>query len=271
MALLAIVAAATSCDDQPSVAQKSAALEINIQVAGATNLQPMMEELNRRGMKATVWLSAQEMNDSCTYVGTLASQGHEIAGKYPGQIEDSTSYEEQKTEIDGMLAASTQCAGKAMTGFRATRFTANDDTFRLLDDLDVPYLVRSNRQVLLSIYTFLPYRLEGHEFSVLPMPLAVFYGETASLCDTATAGKLTSAELLGYEKASIDSHIKLGEPLVLEWHPEVTHPGSEACWSTFVGTLDYIESKGASVKVVTAESIVQRHPATQSLSAGSEE
>jgi hypothetical protein len=163
-----------------------------------------------------------------------------------------------------MLEASTRCVGKAITGFRATRFTSNADTHRLLDEYDIPYMVRSNRQVLLSVFTFRPYRLEGYEFSVLPMPLAVYFGETSSLCDTATASKLSPEQLLTYERASIDHHLRLGEPLLLEWHPELTHPGNAACWSTFLGTLDYMQSKGA--QDTTADAIVRRYPPTETLS-----
>lgn len=266
LAGLLLAAASAGCDDEVTVAKSSAALEVNIQVTGGENLVPMMDELDARGLAATVWLSAKELDDNCAYVGTLAAKGHEIAGKYPGSIEADTTYEAQKAELDEILEASNRCAGKPVAGFRATRFTANADTYRLLDELDVPYMVRSNRSVLLSVYTFRPYRLEGHEFAVLPMPLAVYYGVSSSLCDTATAGDLTSAQLLTYEKASIDHNLKLGEPLVSEWHPELTHPGNEPCWSTFVGTLDYLESKGSRARAVTAQAIVERYPATDVLS-----
>jgi hypothetical protein len=266
--LLSAMVLLTSCNDDVRIASTPAPLEVNIQVTGATNLESMMDELERRGLTATVWLSAEEMDDRCAYIGTLASRGHEIAGKYPGSIEADTSYQVQKAELESMLEVSQRCTGKRMAGFRATRFTSNDDTHQLLDELEIPYMVRSNRAVLLSVYTFRPYRLEGHAFSVLPMPLAVYYGETSSLCDTATAGSLTPEQLLTYEKASLDHNLRLQEPLVIEWHPELTHPGNDACWGTFVGTLDYMQSKGSRIRAATAKAIVERYPATHALSPG---
>lgn len=245
-------------DEQPV----SGRFEVNVQVTGAENLEPMMEEIDRRGLVATVWLSAAELDEKCSYVGELAARGHEIAGKYPGSIEADTTYEAQKAELVAILEASERCAGRPISGFRATRFTSNEHTHRLLDEYGIDYMVRSNRQVLLSIYTYKPYRLEGYQFSVLPMPLAVYYGETSSLCDTAVSGEITPAELLLHEKAAIDHNLALGEPLVSEWHPEMTQPAASPCWSTFLGTLDHIQSKGDRAVVTTAKAIVELYPPT---------
>lgn len=266
---LTILAAATAfvaagCEDSTElvIPPSQSRSEVNIQVTGAEQLEPIMAELERRGMLATVWLSASEMDDKCSLIGQLASRGHEIAGKYPGAIEPDTSYEEQKRELDGILDAAQRCTGRPISGFRATRFTSNEQTHRLLDEYGIDYMVRSNRQVLLSIYTYRPYRLEGYEFSVLPMPLAVFYGETSSLCDTATCGELSPAQLLTHQEAAIDHNLALGEPLVSEWHPELTNPGNSGYWATFLGVLDHIESKGDRAIVTTAEAITQRYPPT---------
>jgi hypothetical protein len=259
--LTGFVSITSGCDDTgDATGPARGRLDVNVQVTGAPNLEPMMEELDRRGMVATVWLSAAEMEAKCDYIGQLAARGHEIAGKYPGSIDDDTSHAAQSAELEAMLEVSERCTGAPSRGFRATRFTSNQYTHQLMDEHAIPYMVRSNRQVLLSIYTYRPYRLDGHQFAVLPMPLAVYFGQTSSLCDTATSGELTPGQLRLHQEAAIDHNLALGEPLVLEWHPQLTHPGEPGWWGIFVSSLDYIHAKGDRAVATTAEAIVDKYP-----------
>lgn len=230
---------------------------VNIQVTGTDNIKPMMDELGRRNIRATIWLSGEEITTNCEYVGELSEKGHEIAGKYPGQIKPEASYEEQKDELLAILEAASRCIGLEISGFRATRFTANEHTYRLLDEFDIVYLLRSARAELLSVYTFRPYNFRGHNFAILPMPIRCAYGENGSLCDTSARGKLSPDELRQYMFAAIDNNITLGEPLLLEWHPNITFPGDpEGWWEAFIAVLDYLESKGDQIKFVTAKEII---------------
>lgn len=247
-----------SCAEDESPAPRGL---VNIQVTGVENLRPMMDELNRRGLTATVWLSAAELNANCTYAGELALRGHEIAGKYPGEIVAETTEAALRSEITGLIEAARRCTGRSIAGFRATRFTSNEATHRLLDELSVSYMMRSNRQVLLSIDTAWPYRLMGSRFAVLPMPLAVYYGSVSSLCDTATEEDLTPQELLLHQRAAISRAIGLGQPVLLEWHPELTRPDEpRGWWGNFTGALDYIVSRRSELRVIRAEDIVAEHP-----------
>ncbi len=234
---------------------------VNIQVTGADYLEPMMEYLDKAGIVATIWLSAEEMNNNCNYISELGRQGNEIAGKYPTQITDETSYDEQKELLLAIMEAAPGCAGQQITGFRATKFTANESTFKLLDEMGIEYLERSARDELLSVFTFRPYAFEGHDFAILPMPIRCAYGETGSLCDTSSkSGGLTPEELRQYMFAAIDNNIKLGEPLLLEWHPIITNPDdTEGWWDTFVAVIDYLEGKGNQVRFVTAHDIVNMY------------
>ena len=233
---------------------------VNMQVSGAENLKPMMDELDRRGIRATIWLSGEEIATNCEYVTELSGKGYEIAGMYPGQITPETSYEEQKAELLAILEAALSCTGREISGFRASRFTANEHTYRLLDEFGIRYLVRSAREELLSVYTFKPYKLQGHNFAILPMPIRCAYGLNGSLCDTSAEGILSADELRQYMCAAIDHNIKLGEPLILEWHPKLTNPeDTEGWWECFIAVLDYLETKGTNVKLVTAEEIVDHY------------
>lgn len=246
-----------SCTPSPPEVPR---LAVNVQVTGATHLDGMIEELDRRGIPATVWLSADEIDASCAEVGTMVTHGHEIAGRYPDEIVAETSYGVQKVAFEALAAAGPRCAGDRLDGFRATRFTANDATYDLLDEYGYAYLERSARDELLSIYQFAPHGVSDRAFAVLPMPLLVAHGEVASLCDIASAGLLLPQDLLAYETAAIDAHLKTREPLVLEWHPQLTWLGSDAgWWNAFLGVLDYLEAQGRDVEFVTAEQLVQRH------------
>jgi hypothetical protein len=239
------------------------AIEVNIQVTGAENIGPMIEELDLRGLPATVWLSAAEMDALCDELADYVSAGHEVAGKYPGQILEDTPKADQRAEIEAILEASEECAGASIRGFRATKFTSNEATHELLDELEIPYMMRSNRQVLLSAYTYRPYRFDGHDFSVVPMPVTVYFGRVCSLCDVSSGGELRPQDLLEHQKAAFEQNLALGEPLILEWHPSLTYPDQpDGWWSNFTDALDYLESKGERVRFVTAEEIAERYPPT---------
>ena len=241
-----------------SVKEEESICLINIQVTGAENLKPMMDKLDEKGIISTIWLNGEEMNTNCEYLKELSGKGHEIAGKYPGQITPETSYEEQKDVLLSILEAAPRCADQQILGFRASRFTANEHTYRLLDELGIRYLERSARDELLSVYTFEPYVFEGHEFAILPMPIRCAYGESGSMCDTSASGDLSPEELKQYMFAAIDNNIKLGEPLILEWHPSLTNPeDTEGWWDTFIAVLDYLKSKGNKIEFVTAQEIVE--------------
>jgi peptidoglycan/xylan/chitin deacetylase (PgdA/CDA1 family) len=235
-------------------------LEVNIQVTGVENIHPMMDELDRRGMPATVWLSSAEIDAECGSVEEWAAEGHEIAGKYPTSIDDDTSRQDQEEELVAIQQASARCEGGDVIGFRASRFTANDDTYDLLDEQGYGYLERSARSERYSVYTFNPYPLPGRSFAILPMPIVVYFGETSSMCDNACEDMMTPEELLAYEKKAIDVHLRTGEPLIFEWHPETTNPDNETdWWGAFTGLLDHVESLGDRVELVTARDLVERH------------
>jgi len=254
-----LLLAASSCTEASSASQPF--IHVNVQVTGATNLEPMMDELNRRGIKATIWLSGPEIDQRCEYVGILATQGHEVAGKYSGEIYAETTYEDQRAELDAMVEAAMRCTGRSIAGFRATKFTSNEHTHRLLDELAIPYMMRSNRQVLLSMYTYRPYRFEGFDFAVVPMPITVYFARVCSLCDVSSGGDLGPDDLLMHQQAAIDQNLKLGEPLILEWHPEATYPDEpNGWWSNLINTLDYLESKGSAVEIVTCREIAELYP-----------
>lgn len=234
-------------------------LEVNIQVTGAENLEPMIDELDERGILATVWLSTAEIEDKCDYVGSLASTGHEVAGKYPTELSDETELAAQRAELEGILEAASDCDARVV-GFRASRFTANADTPDLLEELHYRYLERSAREEFFSVYRFKPYPAEDQSFAILPMPIMVSNGELGSMCDTSACNRMSASELLRYERAAINFHLRHGEPLIIEWHPELTHPDNdEGWWDTFLGVLAHLDEKGGAVRFVTAEELVERY------------
>ena len=252
--------AAAACGTDATVVEFPARLEVNIQVTGTDNIQPMMNELHKRGIVATVWLNGAEIDAACGSVGTWAQQGYEIAGKYPTNIDDETTRREQEAEMDAIAQAGSRCGAGTVTGFRANRFTANQDTYELMDEKGFDYLERSARAERFSVYRFKPYALQGHSFAVLPMPIVVYYGETLSMCDNACQDMMTPDELLEYEKKAIDIHLKTGEPLIFEWHPGTTYPGDETgWWGAFTGLVDELQNRGSAVRFVTARQLVEQY------------
>ncbi len=252
--------AAAACGSNSTVTESPARLEVNIQVTGTDNIKPMMDELEKRGIVATVWLSSAEIDGECSAVGGWAQKGYEVAGKYPTEIDDDTTRQEQEDEMSAIAEAGSRCGAGTITGFRANRFTANDDTYALLDERNLGYLERSARAERFSMYTFKPYPLQGHSFAVLPMPIVVYYGQTSSMCDNACQSMMTPDELLTYEKKAIDMHLRTGEPLIFEWHPGTTYPGdATGWWGAFTGLLDELENRGSAVRFVTARQLVEKY------------
>ncbi len=256
--------AIAGCGTDAAVGEQPVPLEVNIQVTGTEHVHPMMDELDRRGIVATLWLGGAELDAECAAVGTWAKAGHEIAGKYPTSIDDTTTRSQQEEELSAIAEAGSRCGAGTVVGFRANRFTANHDTYELLDERGLGYLERSARAERYSVYAFKPYPLGGHSFAVLPMPIVVYYGETSSMCDNACQDMMTPDELLAYEKQAIDFHVRTGEPLIFEWHPGTTYPGDAAgWWGAFTGLLDQLQTLGSRVRFVTASQLVHEYASAQ--------
>jgi peptidoglycan/xylan/chitin deacetylase (PgdA/CDA1 family) len=235
-------------------------LEVNIQITGGTNLRPMVEELERRDHRATVWLTAAEIEADCEYVRSLSARGHEIAGVYREEITADLSIENQRATVAALAAAASRCSTTRISGFRAKRFTANEHTYAVMDEQGLRYLERSARSEPYSMYTFQPYAFSGHSFAILPMPILVWRGEVSSLCDTASEDMMTAAELADYEKVAIDFHRRTGEPIILEWHVDTCFPNDPGGYfETYKRVLDHLDSKGAGVRFVTALALVDRY------------
>jgi hypothetical protein len=259
----AICLSLAACDADPEAAKRAEALEVNIQVTGVDNVHAMMTELDRRTIVATVWLAGAEMGEECRAVEAWALNGHEIAGKFGPAIDDETPRQAQEDELSTISEMTARCRAGEVGGFRANRFTFNQDTYELLDARGYRYLERSARAERYSVYSFKPYPLDGHSFAILPMPIVVYYGETASMCDNACEDMMSPAELLQYEKRAIDVHLRTREPLIFEWHPGTTYPDDEiGWWSAFTGLLDHLESLDPDIEFVTARELVERY-ATQ--------
>jgi len=255
-----LLLAACGSDPEVSALPEEGAVEVNIQVTGTENVEPMMDELDRRGITGTVWLSGAEIDEKCAAVETWAAEGHEIAGKYGPMIDETTPRQAQVDELGAIAGASARCNAGTVVGFRANRFTSNQDTYELLEAGGYGYLEQSARAEQYSIYTFKPYVLPGWSFAVLPMPIVVYYGETSSMCDNACEDMMTPQDLLAYEKKAIAFHLLTGEPLIFEWHPGTTYPGDEVgWWGAFTGLLDHLETLGDRVEFVTARKLVERY------------
>ena len=251
-------ALATACGSEDGQLPRPR-LEVNLQVTGADNIEPMMNALDARGMVATIWLSDAEIDDHCTLIRTYAATGHEVAGKSPTQIRPDTSEAEQRARMSAVLTAAENCGLPAPRGFRATRFTANDATGPLLDELGYAYLERSARDEFLSVFTFEPHEASDGEYAILPMPIRVAFGNVGSLCDTSASGDLSPEQFFRYVQAALRSHLTHRGPLILEWHPSLTHPGNaEGWWPAFISTLEALEAHRADVEYVTAVELVGR-------------
>jgi len=268
-AIAGAVVSVGACSDEErppaSTSTTTEALEVNIQITGASHLRPAIAELDARDRRATIWLTVAEVDAECDYVRELSARGYEIAGMYPEEITATLSLENQRAVVSALSASVRRCSAAGMVGFRAKKFTANADTYSVLTEQAVTYLERSARAEAYSIYTFKPYLFGATKLAILPMPILVSFGQVSSLCDTASEDMMKSTELVAYERVAIEQHLKTLEPLALEWHTDTAYPGDPGGYfGAYTAVLDYLMSKGSSVRFVTAASLVTRYAPTSS-------
>lgn len=256
--LTALLLVASACGDE--VSTFAGPLEVNLQVTGAQDADPMLDEIEARGWVATLWQDSEEIDAGCSAAEARVEYGHELAGIFPGQIVEETTADEQRTAIEALQEVIPRCTGQNMAGFRASRFSFNDDTPAVLDETGVKYFERSARAEFTSVYTFKPYAAPGHDYAILPMPIRVHYGEVGSLCDTSSCGDMTAEEFERYVQTAIDFHLRHREPLIIEWHPDLTNPDDpDGWWDAFLGVADRLEAEGEEVEFVTALELVERY------------
>lgn len=234
--------------------QDSAPLYVNIQIDAeredVDGLTRVTDEFDRRGIRTTVYVTGDYANQHALLVQDLYLDGHEIAlhGYYTGEQLATMTYEEQadlltraKTALEGCQPCGTY---KPIDGFRPQYFSQNEDTYRVLDEIDIRYNSGFKAgQIFVEGHAedAAPYPVDGHTFHAVPITTVEYHDHTIYLCDIACANVEEMTGLQWSEALSIglDQALEREQPLVVLLHGWHTGDADQYdYWQPFVDLLD---------------------------------
>ncbi len=252
-----------------SCQQPSTDLVINLMIDAeqedVSGLSNMIDELDRRDIKTTVYVTADYANKHAMAIENLYNRGFEIAlhGYYTGEQLASMTYEEQEDLLTRAMTALKGCVDcgtdKPITGFRPQYFSQNEDTFRILDGLGIAHNsgFKAGKLYLDGHENdAVPYVADGYNFYAVPITTVAYGGEKVYLCDIACAQslELTSNQWWGLLSSAIDQAAEDNTPLVVLMHGWYTgDKHTYDYWEPFIKFLD--KSEGATF--VTTNELVE--------------
>lgn len=259
-AFLAMLFILGGCADEVlTPQQKETTIKVNLQVDAeeedVDSLLKVTNELKRRGIKTTVFVTGDFANKNATVVNDLFLAGFEIAlhGYHTGEQLATMTYDEQKDllrrakqAVEGCITCGTS---QPVVGFRPQYFSQNEDTYKIIDELGLEYNsgFQAGRIYLEGHENdVVPYRADNHSFVVVPLSTFEYKGEPTYLCDIANAlkFKMTAEEWEAVLKAKLDTEIERDEPLIALIHGWYTGNDKDYdYWQPFLNFLDYAESK----------------------------
>jgi len=240
---------------------------VNLQVTESRNpdaLKKVMNELESRGiLKATVFIGKDISDNNCSLVKEIDKKGYEIAAFGNAVNEKGESVQlatlskaGQEKIISEIKASLENCLGHKVDGFRASRFSQNEDTNRIVKNLNFSW-----HGSFVSGRSFLP----GHENDVIPylsseyslyiipmIGVEVQPGRVNALCDTSLDGVVeNSNQWKDIVKTNLVKKSKEKLPFITEFHPYFLIDNPE-WWNSFIELLDWLAKQDV-VFVTTME------------------
>jgi hypothetical protein len=219
----------------------------------------IMTELRARSITATVLVTGDFGSENCQAIADAYAQGYQIMTflrpmSPTGQklTLSVLSYEEQQQAISEAKTALETCLGTTVTGFRATNFDQNQDTWEIVGDLGFEYnlaFVAGESSLPGHETDTLPYRSSEYGFWAVPMHVADKDGEPTAFCDNPFAS-LSAAEWEALLKSEFDRMRAEGRPLLVEFHPYRSGV-DEGRFQAFVSFLNYAVQQGAEFMTTT--------------------
>ena len=236
-------------------------LQIDAEELNPAGLTRICDELTRRGIPATLFVSPGMASYYIEDIHQLYLSGFEIAllASPLGEL----SHEGQGRELRTGLGAVSGCplckTDQPIVGLRPVDFFQDEDTYQLVDSLQFVYDAGFQaRRIYLSGHeeeTF-PYRQEGYDFVVVPVSTVRWEGEWVCAVDrefeqrAGASGEQWGALLTeGLEQA-----VERQEPLVVVVCDALTGEPNGEYWSPFLGFLSQAEKQGA--RFLTTERLV---------------
>ncbi|NLX05195.1 MAG: polysaccharide deacetylase family protein [Phycisphaerae bacterium] len=232
-----------------------------------TGLKRMTDELESRGINATIYVSADFASAHAAEVHGLYGKGFEIAlhGYSTGEQLATMTYDDQKDVLCRALAAVKGCAacgvGQPVVGFRPQYFSQNADTCKILDELEFEY--NSGYKVgVQDADGFTPQAdpvpADGRSFNVLAITTTSHEEELIYLCDIscAMAHQFTPEQFGELLSAAVQECRQNGRPLVALFHGWYTGDSDTYdYWTKFTAFLDELEAL-ENISFVTSRQLV---------------
>jgi peptidoglycan/xylan/chitin deacetylase (PgdA/CDA1 family) len=241
-------------DDQTDDGQAGAPFYVNLQIDAeredVDGLNRIMDELRRRNIRTTVYVTADYANQQALLVHDLYEDGFEIAlhGYNTGEQLASMTYEEQRDLLERAMLALEGCQPcgtyKPIGGFRPQYFSQNEDTYRILDEMGIRYncgfkagqiFVEGHEQDVV------PYAVDGYDFYAVPITTIEYNDHGVYLCDIACANleEMSGEQWSGALSTALDQTLQGEEPLVVLFHGWYTGDSEQYdYWQPFVDFLD---------------------------------
>ncbi|HOW71346.1 MAG TPA: polysaccharide deacetylase family protein [Phycisphaerae bacterium] len=241
-------------------------IQVDAEMEGVAGLARITDELQRRGILTTVYVTADYANRQQPAVTELYHQGFEIAlhGYYTGEQLATMTYEEQKDLLTRAKTAVEGCRPcghyKPVVGFRPQYFSQNEDTYEILDELGLAYNSGFKaRQLALPGHEndTLPYIVADHSFKAVPISTVEYGGKRVYLCDISFAegDHMTGAQFGEALHLALEEAVAADEPLVVLVHNWYTGDSDKYdYWQPFRDFLDEAAAKGT---FVTTQALVE--------------
>ncbi len=245
---------------------------VNIQIDGegldVAGLTDMMNEIQSRSLKATVFVTGDFANRQALLVHQYALDGYEIGmhGYNTGEQLATMSYDEQLDLLSKMKRAVEGCfecgMGNPVVGFRPQYFSQNEDTYRILDEWGIKHNSGFKAGLLATPGHELdtrPYKVEGHQFYAVPISTVEYGGKRIYLCDMACANadKLTADQWFEALRMGLDQAKANDEPLVVLLHGIIT--GDRTRYTYWQPFIDFLDAVAEEAQTVTTSELVEHY------------
>ena len=229
-------------------------------------LGKVAEELKRRGIKATIFVTADFANTNPYLLKDLFKDGFEIAlhGHSTGEQLATMTKEAQKDLLTRAKAAVEGCleCGSLLpvTGFRPQNFSQNSFTYEIHAELGIrynsgfkayPFLPRHGNRVE-------PYWDQNHSIWIVPISTLHYKGDWVCLCDLSAQEKFKSEEWREILFLKLEEAYEKREPLVIVIHGWLTgDEKNHGYWRGFLDFLDYAQDR--KIEFVTTKGLIEAY------------
>lgn len=244
---------------------KKEPLLTNLQITEYRNseaLAAVINELEKRGIKpATIFIGKDVAKSNCSLVKNLEQKGYEIAAFGYALDENgefvqlaNLSPEEQEKNIKDTKDAIENCLGHSINGFRAQRFSQNQDTLEIVKNLGFKW----NGSFIVNRHpeaSCRPYYSNNYGFYVVSIEGVGTSGYV--LCDTAMgSSNKTAQEWRKTIQEYFLCHQNEGTPFITEFHPYFLVDSSD-WWGEFTSLLDWFQKQ--KINYLTTQQLINHY------------